>query len=203
MITLIFIFVCLAAVTALAMQRPPLWAWAVLAAAITLLAQTGLPWGEFTAPFGGFWAVVAWLPAIILGVLAYQPIRQQIVARPAFKIVKRILPPVSDTEKEALEAGTVGFDAEFFSGQPDWSKLRSVSAPTLTDEERKFLDETTDQLCAMIDDWQIRFNEREIPAHIWKFITEKGFLGMLISKEHGGLGFSPQEIGRASCRERV
>ncbi len=204
MITLIFILVCLAAVIALAIQRPPLWAWAVLVAAITLLAQTGLPWGELSAPLGSFWAVVAWLPAVVLGLLSYKSIRQRVVTRPAFKIVKRILPPVSDTEKEALEAGTIGFDAEFFSGQPDWSKLRAVSAPTLSDEEREFLDQTTDELCAMIDDWNIRFHEREIPAPIWKFITKKGFLGMLISKEHGGLGFSPQAqsliIGKIASR---
>lgn len=204
MITLIFVLVCLAAVTALAIQRPPLWAWAVLAAAITLLAQTGLPWGELSAPLGSFWAVIAWSPALVLGLLSYKPIRQQLVSRPSFRIVKRILPPVSDTEKEALEAGTVGFDAEFFSGEPDWGKLRALSAPSLTDEERKFLDETTDQLCAMIDDWQIRFHDREIPEPVWKFIAEKGYFGMLISKQHGGLGFSPQAqslvIGKIAAR---
>jgi len=204
MITLIFVLVCLAAVIALAMQRPPLWAWAVLIAAITLLAQTGLPWGELSAPFGGFWALIAWIPAIVLGILSYRPIRRQVVTRPAFGMVRRLLPKVSDTEKEALEAGTVGFDAEFFSGQPDWSKLRSVSAPALSDEEQNFLDETVDELCTMVDDWQMRFHEREIPAHIWKFIADKGFLGMLISKEHGGLGFSPQAqsliIGKIAAR---
>jgi len=204
MITLIFVLVSLAALTALAIQRSPLWAWALVVAAITLLAQTGLPWGTLEAPFGSLGAWIAWLPAIALGLVSVHGIRQQVVTRPAFRIVKRILPPVSDTEKEALEAGTIGFDAEFFSGKPDWAKLRAVSAPALSDEERKFLDETTDELCAMIDDWQIRFHDREIPAHIWKFITEKGFLGMLISKEHGGLGFSPQAqsliIGKIASR---
>ncbi len=204
MITLIFVLVSLAALGALAIQRSPLWAWALVVAAITFLAQTGLPWATFEAPFGSIGAWIAWVPTIALALLSFRPVRQQVVTRPAFHTVKRILPPVSDTEKEALEAGTVGFDAEFFSGQPDWKKLRAVGAPALTDEERKFLDETVDELCAMIDDWNIRFDQREIPQNIWQFIIDKGFLGMLISKEHGGLGFSPQAqsliIGKIASR---
>jgi len=204
MITLVFVLVSLAALAALAIQRSPLWGWALVIAAITFLAQTGLPWATFEAPFGSIGAWIAWAPAIALALLSIQPIRQQVVTRPAFHTVKRILPPVSDTEKEALEAGTVGFDAEFFSGAPSWNKLRAVSAPALTDEEQTFLDETVDELCAMIDDWQIRFEHREIPQHIWQYIIDKGFLGMLISKEHGGLGFSPQAqsliIGKIASR---
>jgi len=204
MITLIFVVVSLAALAALAIQRSPLWAWALVIAAITFLAQTGLPWATFEAPFGSIGAWIAWVPAIALALVSFRPIRQQVVTRPAFHTVKRILPPVSDTEKEALEAGTVGFDAEFFSGEPDWNKLRQVGAPALTNEEQTFLDETVEELCAMIDDWQIRFEHREIPPHIWQFITDKGFLGMLISKEHGGLGFSPQAqsliIGKIASR---
>jgi len=204
MITLIFVVVSLAALAALAIQRSPLWAWALVIAAITFLAQTGLPWATFEAPFGSVGAWIAWVPAIALALVSFRPIRQQVVTRPAFHTVKRILPPVSDTEKEALEAGTVGFDAEFFSGEPDWNKLRQVGAPALTNEEQTFLDETVEELCAMIDDWQIRFEHREIPPHIWQFITDKGFLGMLISKEHGGLGFSPQAqsliIGKIASR---
>ncbi|MFP3920770.1 MAG: acyl-CoA dehydrogenase [Dichotomicrobium sp.] len=204
MITLLFILVSLAALAALAIQRAPLWGWALVVAGITLLAQTGLPWGVLEPPFASIGAWIAWLPAIVLGLLSYHPLRQQVVTRPAFKTVKRILPPVSDTEKEALEAGTVGFDAEFFSGEPDWSKLRAVSAPALTDEEQKFLNETVDELCAMIDDWQLRHEQRELPEQVWRFIAEKGFFGMLISKEHGGLGFSPQAqslvIGKIASR---
>ena len=204
MITLIFVLVSLASLVALAVQRSPLWAWALVIAAITFLAQTGLPWATFEAPFGSIGAWIAWVPAIALALLSVRPIRQQVVTRPAFHTVKRILPPVSDTEKEALEAGTVGFDAEFFSGEPDWSKLRAVGAPALSDEEQTFLNETVDELCAMIDDWSIRAEQREIPSHIWQFIIDKGFLGMLISKDHGGLGFSPQAqsliIGKIASR---
>ena len=67
-----------------------------------------------------------------------------------------------------------------------------MPAVVLTEEEQRFLDNEAEQLCQMLDDWEIRHNQRDVPEHIWTFVREKGFLGMLISKEHGGLGFSPQ-----------
>jgi acyl-CoA dehydrogenase len=111
---------------------------------------------------------------------------------PVFRVIKQALPKVSDTEREALDAGTIGFDAELFSGTPDWGRLRSVPPIVLTSEEQAFLDGPTEELCRMIDDWQVRHNEREIPQPIWDFVKKHGFLGMLISKPHGGLGFSAQ-----------
>ncbi len=123
---------------------------------------------------------------------------------PAFRMVRGTLPKVSDTEAQALEAGTVGFDAELFSGDPDWDKLRSIAPIVLTPEEQAFLDGPTDELCRIIDDWQVRHTEREVPEDIWDFVKKHGFLGMLISKEHGGLGFSAQAqsliIGKIASR---
>ena len=123
---------------------------------------------------------------------------------PAFRWVKRIMPPVSPTEREALEAGTLGFDAELFGGEPNWDRLRAVRPMSLTDEERRFLDGPTEELCRMSHDWQIRAERREVPDDIWNFIKQKGFLGMLISKEHGGLGFSAQAqsliLGKVASR---
>jgi acyl-CoA dehydrogenase len=119
-------------------------------------------------------------------------------------MVKRMLPRVSETERAALDAGTIGFDAELFSGQPDWNKLRAVPPITLTAEEQAFLDGPTNELCRMSNDWVIRHNEKEIPKEIWDFVKQNGFLGMLISKRHGGLGFSPQAqsiiLGRIASR---
>ena len=102
------------------------------------------------------------------------------------------MPTISETEREALEAGTTGWDAELFSGKPDFAKLRCVAPITLTDEERAFLDGPTEELCKRLDDWRIRHELHDIPDDIWQFVREKGFLGMLISKAHGGLGFSAQ-----------
>jgi acyl-CoA dehydrogenase len=202
MAALIFLLLCLGAAIALALWRAPLWAWAVLVAVATFLIQAGFAFG----PMGGisFTKLLGWLPAIALGVLSYRPIRRQAVTMPAFRMVKRIMPPVSPTEREALEAGTLGFDAELFGGEPNWDKLRAVRPMSLTDEERKFLDGPTEELCRMANDWQIRAERREVPEEIWNFIKQKGFLGMLISKEHGGLGFSAQAqsliLGKVSSR---
>ncbi|WP_088342752.1 MULTISPECIES: acyl-CoA dehydrogenase [Rhodomicrobium] len=202
MAALVFLLLCLGAAIALALWRAPLWGWAVLVAVATFLIQAGFVFG----PMGGFslTKLIGWLPAIALGVLSYRPIRQQVVTKPAYRMVKRILPPVSPTEREALEAGTLGFDAELFAGEPDWTKLRAVRPMSLTDEERKFLDGPTEELCRMSNDWQVRAERREVPEEIWNFIKQKGFLGMLISKEHGGLGFSAQAqsliLGKVSSR---
>jgi acyl-CoA dehydrogenase len=204
MIGLLLILAAIAAMFTLAIRREPLWTWAALVAAVTLFYKIGLFQDDLDWPSFGLWALAGWLPAAILGLLSWRPARQLLVTRPMFGMVKRILPPVSKTEQEAIEAGTIGFDAELFSGRPDWQKLRDVPAVVLTAEEQSFLDNETEQLCQMIDDWEIRHNQHEIPAHIWNFVREKGFLGMLISKEHGGLGFSAQAqsivLGKVSSR---
>ncbi|MBI4724278.1 MAG: acyl-CoA dehydrogenase, partial [Rhodomicrobium sp.] len=194
----------IAAMFTLAIRREPLWTWAVLLAVVTLFIKLGLFAGGLHVPSFTAWALLGWLPAIALGAISWRPIRREIVTRPSFRMVKRILPPVSKTEQEAIDAGTLGFDAELFSGRPDWSKLRAVDPIVLTDDERRFLDNETEELCRMLDDWEIRHNQHDIPEHIWNYVREKGFLGMLISKEHGGLGFSPQAqsliLGKVSSR---
>jgi acyl-CoA dehydrogenase len=124
--------------------------------------------------------------------LSIPPLRRAALIEPVFRKVKGVLPRVSATEQEALDAGTIGFDAELFSGKPDWEKLRAVPPITLTQEEKAFLDGPTTELCRMVNDWSIRHDQHEIPEAIWEFVKKHGFLGMLISKEHGGLGFSAQ-----------
>ncbi|MGO9483640.1 MAG: acyl-CoA dehydrogenase [Rhodomicrobium sp.] len=204
MIGLLLAIAVVAALFALAIRREALWTWAVLLAVTTLFLKLGLFAGGLHLPSFTFWALLGWLPAIVLGVLSWRPARRVVVTHPVFGMVKRMLPPVSKTEQEAIGAGTLGFDAELFSGRPDWEKLRSVPAVTLTEEEQRFLDNETEQLCQMLDDWEIRHNQHDVPEHIWNFVREKGFLGMLISKEHGGLGFSPQAqsivLGKVSSR---
>jgi acyl-CoA dehydrogenase len=192
MAEIVFIVLCAAGAFVLAMRRAPLWAWAVALAAATLVWQTGLLHGEFDEPEFGALGLLAWVPVVVLAGLSIPALRRMALIEPLFRKIKGILPKVSATEQEALNAGTIGFDAELFSGQPDWEKLRAVPPITLTEEEKAFLDGPTAELCRMVNDWSIRHNEKEIPREVWDFVKKHGFLGMLISKEHGGLGFSPQ-----------
>ncbi|MGE3780865.1 MAG: acyl-CoA dehydrogenase family protein, partial [Pirellulaceae bacterium] len=192
MSVLIFLALCLVVAFALAMNRAPLWGWALATAAATFLIHNGFADGTFTSGGYSFWSLISFLPAVVLGLLSADSIRRQVLVTPVFGAVRRMLPRVSDTEQQALEAGTTGFDAQLFSGQPDWQMLRDVPGIVLSEEERAFLDGPTEELCGMIDDWSIRHAEREIPDTIWRFVKDHGFLGMLISKEHGGLGFSAQ-----------
>jgi acyl-CoA dehydrogenase len=186
----VLIAAAIAAVFVIAMHRAPLWAWAITLAVIILVWQAG--WFRDAPFFFSVWRLLAWLPPLALGVLSIPSVRRQYVVTPAYDKIRGVLPKVSDTEAQALEAGTIGFDAELFSGRPDWARLRSVPPVVLTAEEQAFLDGPTDELCRMINDWQIRHSDREIPEEIWDFVKKHGFLGMLISKAHGGLGFSAQ-----------
>jgi acyl-CoA dehydrogenase len=192
MAELVFIVLCIAGVFVLAMRRAPLWGWAAALAAATFIWQSGMLHGELGEPAFGPLGLLAWLPVVVLGGLSFPALRRAALVEPVFHKIKGILPKVSATEQEALNAGTIGFDAELFSGQPDWEKLRAVPPITLTEEEKAFLDGPTNELCRMVDDWMIRHQEKEIPEEVWDFVKKHGFLGMLISKEHGGLGFSPQ-----------
>jgi len=114
------------------------------------------------------------------------------------------MPPMSQTEREALEAGTVWWDGELFSGRPDWRRLLATPRPALTADEQRFLDQDTEELCAMATDWEAATVYRDLPPHVWQFIKDRGFLGMIIPKEYGGLGFSAwahsQVVTRLSTR---
>jgi len=115
--------------------------------------------------------------------------RQRNITKPILNWYRKVLPPISPTERDAIAAGTVWWDADLFSGKPDWSKLRSFKRPELTSEEQAFLDGPVEQLCTMLNDWEIR-RAGDLPEHVWAFVREHGFMGMIIPKERGGLGFS-------------
>lgn len=204
MAEVIFLLVCLGLVLGLAMARASLTTWAIAIAAITFCAQLGLNHGTLHWPVFPLWSLLGWLVAGLLFAASFPEIKRKYIIMPAYRALKGAMPTISETEREALEAGTVGWDAELFSGTPDWSKLRRVPPITLTPEERAFLDGPTTELCKKLNDWQIRHELHDIPDDIWRFVCEHGFLGMLISKEHGGLGFSAQAqsliLGKISSR---
>ena len=117
--------------------------------------------------------------------------RRDFISKPIFALARNVLPPMSDTEREALEAGDVWWDADLFTGNPNWSKLLNYAPAVLTDEEKAFLNGPVDELCAMLDEWKIFWEWRNLPHEVWDFIKRKKFFGMIIPKEFGGLGFSP------------
>jgi acyl-CoA dehydrogenase len=136
--------------------------------------------------------IIALWVAFAIGALLFNrsPIRRTVVGAPLLALFRKILPHVSQTEQEALDAGTVWWDGDLFSGNPDWNKLLAFPKPTLSAEERAFVDGTVDEVCAMLDDWKITHELLDLPPHVWQFIKDKGFLGMIIPKQFGGLGFS-------------
>jgi acyl-CoA dehydrogenase len=134
-------------------------------------------------------ALVA-LVGILVGPFAIAPLRRALVSKPLLLRFRRVMPRMSQTEREALEAGTVSFDGELFRGRPDWHSLLSIEKATLTAEERRFLDHEVETLCAMVSDWETTNVHKDLPPEVWRYIREHGFLGMIIPKEYGGLGFS-------------
>ncbi len=136
---------------------------------------------------------LSWTLVVILVTVAalfgIRPLRRNIISRPIMKIIGRGLPSIGDTERIALEAGTVWWDGELFSGNPDWRKLLDFIITPLSADEQRFLDGPTEALCLRLDDWKI-IQDRDLPPDIWDFLKSNGFFGMIIPKAFGGLGFS-------------
>ena len=117
-------------------------------------------------------------------------VRREKITKPLLAIYRKMLPSMSTTEREALEAGNVWWDGELFSGMPEWDRLMSHPAPKLSDEEQAFLDGPCEELCRMLDDWEISHKLADMPGHVWDYIIEKRFFAMIIPKQYGGLEFS-------------
>jgi len=177
-----FVILLLVAFAA-AYHRLPLFVWALLTAG--LLATGAWLGANFTATIVAsiFVALVA-LPLLI------PAIRLPLITRPLLDFYTKILPPLSDTERTALEAGTVGFEGELFSGKPKWKSLLDQPKPELSAEEQAFLDGPCEELCRMTNDWDISHVRADLPPEIWDFVKKNKFFGMIIPKEYGGLGFS-------------
>jgi acyl-CoA dehydrogenase len=116
--------------------------------------------------------------------------RRDWITKPIFRWAQHVLPSLSDTEREAIEAGDVWWDADLFSGNPDWEKLLAFPPAALSQEEQAFLDGPVAELCRVIDDWQINWELRDLPPNVWDYLKRHKFFAMIIPKSHGGLGFS-------------
>lgn len=182
--TLLIILAALGLLGFLAYHRLPALAWtiAITIGLVLLTAQSG--WSPVVLAV--LWAV------FIAAAVFVNPtrLRRERVSRPLLSVFRRILPQVSRTEQEALEAGTVWWEGELFSGNPDWNKLLGYPKPRLSEEERAFLDGPVEELCRMVNDWQVTHELCDLPPQAWQFIRENGFIGLIIPKEYGGLGFS-------------
>lgn len=128
--------------------------------------------------------------ALVCLAFSAKQLRQKYVSAPFFSIFKKMLPPLSDTEQEAIDAGTVWWDGQLFSGNPDWKSLIKIDKPGLNTEEQAFIDGPVTELCRMSDAWKINHDWNVIPEPIIDFVRNNGFLAMIIPKEYGGLGLS-------------
>ncbi|GHA77870.1 acyl-CoA dehydrogenase [Cognatilysobacter bugurensis] len=134
--------------------------------------------------------VAAVLLALVAVPLLVPAVRIPLITRPLLAVYTKILPPLSETERVALEAGTVGWEGQLFSGKPDWRVLMNQPKPTLREDEQAFLDGPVEELCRMTNDWEITHTEADLPPHLWEYIKKNKFFGMIVPKEYGGLGFT-------------
>ena len=134
--------------------------------------------------------IAAILLAVVAVPLLVPGLRRERLTAPLLRIYTKMLPTLSATEQTALDAGTVGFEGELFSGMPDWQVLLAQPKPELTPEEQAFLDGPVEEVCMMTDDWDITHVRADLPPEMWKFLGKHKFFGMIIPKDYGGLGFS-------------
>lgn len=135
--------------------------------------------------------LVFWFLLVSVLVITFVPtLRKQFITSRLLRIFRTVLPPISDTEREALEAGTTWWEAELFSGNPDWRFLRDTPPAKLSEQEQAFLDGPVEELCAMLDDWKITNEDYDLSSEAWQFIKDNKFFGMIIPGEYGGLDFS-------------
>jgi len=183
MLTFVFILACTAAIGALAYHRVRHQSWLI---SVGVLAIASI----VIEPVAVWVTLLLILAFAVLVLVGSHGLRRRYVSEPVLNWFRRTLPALSETEQAALDAGTVWWDAELFSGKPDWGRLLNTPAPALTAEEQAFLDGPVEQLCGMLDSWQIE-NDQDLPAAVWSFLKEQRFFGMVIDKAYGGLGFSP------------
>lgn len=128
-------------------------------------------------------------------------LRRDLLTRPVFQWAQGVLPALSQTERDAIDAGDVWWDAALFTGDPDWNELLSFPKPQLRPDEQAFMDGPVEKLCAMVDEWTMTWETRDLPSEVWTFLKQNKFFGMIIPKQYGGLGFSA--FGHAEVVRRI
>ncbi|MFB2772453.1 acyl-CoA dehydrogenase [Pelatocladus sp. BLCC-F211] len=164
---------------------------------LLLLGYIGVPLWVWSLYFAGllvFFHAPIWIWVIfgaIAAVLNIPMLRRNIITFPLMQGIKKLklLPKISDTERAAIEAGTVWVDGEFFSGKPDFHRTNSEPYPQVSSKLQAFLDHQVEQICQMVSDWEI-YRRKDLPLEVWEYLKKERFFGMMIPKEYGGLGFS-------------
>ncbi|GAA5586195.1 acyl-coenzyme A dehydrogenase [Acinetobacter calcoaceticus] len=137
------------------------------------------------------WSLLLGIPIIALSIIILvEPLRFNLITKPAYKTLAHSMPSISTTEQEALEAGTSWWEKELFMGAPNWSQFEKYPYPTLSEEEQSFIDNEVELLCSMLNEWEIHHHLKDLPPEVWQFIKDKGFLGLIIPKSFGGKEFS-------------
>ena len=181
--TLVWLVLFVAVPIGLAYRRTDLTTSTLVLAALLLIYTV-------VGDAGFFFKVLLWVVFAAFASLNSEAWRREQVTRRLIGAYRRMLPSMSRTEQDALEAGGIWWDGELFSGIPDWRKLLRLPAPSLTPDEQAFLDGPVEELCRMLDDWQITHELLDMPPEVWRFLKERKFFAMIIPKEYGGLGFS-------------
>ncbi|EPN1383214.1 acyl-CoA dehydrogenase family protein, partial [Providencia stuartii] len=147
----------------------------------------------YTAVMGvlDVWSYWMLLPvALVLFPFVFTPVRQSLVSVRALKLFQKVMPPMSRTEKEAIDAGTTWWEGDLFRGAPDWNKLHNYPKPQLTAEEQAFIDGPVETVCGMVNDFAVSHELSDLPPEVWQYLREHRFFAMIIKKEYGGLEFS-------------
>jgi len=174
--------------------------WALIAIALCgFMAYSRASLASFTVSFtvlmvvGTFFQVISFFSWILFAVIAIPlnvaDIRKQYITKPLLTIFKGIMPEMSNTEQEAIDAGTTWFEAELFRGTPDWKKLHNYPKPRLSPEEQAFLDGPVEVVCRMTDDWETTHELADLSPEVWQYLKDNKFFAMIIKKQYGGLEF--------------
>ncbi len=184
MMTLLFVAVLLATVLGCMFFKlqVPLWTGAIAAVLLVFSLSGGVGWLLLSLSWIIFLAVA--LP------MNHLPWRREFLTQPVLKAFAGMVPKISDTERVALEAGTVGFEGELFTGKPRWQRLINKPLRELSVEEQAFLDGPVEALCDMVDEWEVSHYRADLPEAVWEHLKQHRFFGMIIPKTYGGLGFS-------------